>query len=399
VSLFLPFLLNFCNCLIFPSIDLYRDYFNDLENNNFKVFILPTESISGTENMYNRLMIHLLGHEYSENFNPKIFNSIEKFFLWGKSHERLISNKIPDISSKLITIGHPRYDDSCLKKIKSNKKNKINIGLISRFDRINIYDNRSNLDLIYRNRKIPGKELLYFQSNKTNIEDDYHNTVLDLRVFMEIIDRLDKEVYDVELRIHPRENRDNWVKLIKSNNIPLTISNYQEPFAHWLTNMDLVICPPSTSLYDCMLVGANAILIDRVVPSRIEHANEVSDDFDPIFNYFYRPESLDDLMNSISNYMNIFKYEPNKDLDLFRLLEDEVNYPNQGNSLHEVARHISIYYKKNYHYNSLKYLIFINISFVYNMSIQFIRYIFNRKEESATFILNLHNIRKINSLV
>ena len=74
-----PFLLNFCDCLIFPSVDLYRDYFNDSFKIKAKVFILPSESISGTENMYKRLMIHLLGHKFSENINGQLFNNIEKF--------------------------------------------------------------------------------------------------------------------------------------------------------------------------------------------------------------------------------------------------------------------------------------------------------------------------------
>jgi surface carbohydrate biosynthesis protein len=394
-----PFLLNFCDCLIFPSVDLYRDYFNDSFQIKSKVFILPSESISGTENMYKRLMIHLLGHKFSENINRQLFHNIEKFFLWGKSHEKMLINAFPELKSKIITVGHPRYDDNCLKKMRLLKKNKIRIGLISRFDKINIFDSRSNLELIYSNRKIPGKELLYFQSLNTNIEDDYHNSVLDLRVFMEIIDRLDANKYDVVLRIHPRENRNNWIKLIKSNNINISLSNYEEPFSHWLNDIDLVITPPSTCLYDCMLVGTNAILIDRVVKSRINHANETSDDFDPIFNYFTRPESMDQLMISISNYRNIIKSDPKIDGNLFRLLEDELNYPHHNNSLDLVSKSISGYYEKTRYINTVKYFIFLLFSSFFNFSILLIRFLKNRKEESSSFILSINNIKKINSLV
>jgi hypothetical protein len=82
-----------------------------------------------------------------------------------------------------------------------------------------------------------------------------------------------------------------WQKLINLNSIPLIISEYGQPFTHWLSGIDLVLSPPSTTFYDYSILGKSAILTDRICASRLNHASVVSDDFDPIFDHFKRPNS------------------------------------------------------------------------------------------------------------
>ena len=397
-----PWLLNFCTSKIYPSIDIYKSYLNINSSDN-DIFILPTESISGTEFTKERLLLHLLGSkfQYENNNLESNFKPIKKLFLWGKFHFEIILNNYPNLERKLLVVGHPRYDLDCLKKNinSSSTKKKVRLGFVSRFDLLNIYDSRTNIDLIFENRKIPGNEYLYFQNEERDQEDFYHNSVLDLRIFFLILDLLDLDKYEVYLRIHPREKRENWVNLVKTKNIRLKISEFGQPFSHWLNDIDLVLSPPSTSFYDYALLGKNAILIDSVIKTRRNHSSLLSDDFDPIFNYFKRPKSLNELMDILNRYSPDFNFLPKKNNDYLKILENEVNFPDHKNSLNKVADEVSSVIKKNNYLRHLRFFIFYLFIMIYTYLIIIMRLIRQKKEESASFLLTVKNIKKIDNLV
>jgi len=395
-----PWLLSFCNSLIFPSVDVYKSYFFKNIKSNLEIFILPTESISGTRDTEYRLKLHLLGSDFDNNNFQLQFTKINKIFLWGNFHKKIITNQYPDLENKLLVIGHPRYDRDCINTYsKTRLQNKINIGFVSRFDLINIYDSRSNLDLIFNNRKIPGK-IQYFQCDQRDQEDYYHNAVLDLRIIFLLLDSIDLNKFNVHLRVHPRENRSNWQKLINRNSIPLIISEYGQPFTHWLSGIDLVLSPPSTTFYDYSILGKSAILTDRICASRLNHASVVSDDFDPIFDHFKRPNSINETLELINNYKigsNFCKV--NNENELFEILYNEVNYPHQNYSLDKVTQEIVSTSLKGNFYNFFSYILFLNISLLFTYLFFWHRFINRKIDESANFLLTFRNIRKINSLV
>jgi hypothetical protein len=100
----------------------------------------------------------------------------------------------PENNNKFLEIGHPRHDKLCLGRNYDIKNTKIQIGLVARFDLINIFDDRPNLDQIYSG-KTTGKKEEYWHEDGLNIEDRYFTNVQDLRIFFEIIERLSDENY------------------------------------------------------------------------------------------------------------------------------------------------------------------------------------------------------------
>ena len=72
--------------------------------------MLPTESISGTENTEERLYQHLLGQTYSVKNDKSWLDKFHHFFLWGHHHLEVLKKRSPLIAERSIVIGHPRYD-------------------------------------------------------------------------------------------------------------------------------------------------------------------------------------------------------------------------------------------------------------------------------------------------
>ena len=157
---------------VFPSIDLAKNYL-DGPGNRGRVYILPTESISGNGLNQRRLIQHLLGVlPRSEQLTYS--NKIAGFFLWGAAHKRLLQGIKGFENVSLTVCGHPRYDggqkdlEKAVKPIKTSKQHSLRIRFISRFDLLNIFDRRSNLEFIYSARKLPGMPLQYFQEKKSD---------------------------------------------------------------------------------------------------------------------------------------------------------------------------------------------------------------------------------------
>ena len=238
------------------------------------------------------------------------------------------------MAEKFHVIGHPRHDAACLLPQINCKSatNRIKVGFVSRFDLLNQFDDRSNLTMVYNMRKVPGQSLQYFQAEERDVEDVWHNAILDLRNFFLIMDLLDPQLYDITLRIHPRENRFNWFDLKNRQGLPVKIADWRQPFAHWLQTQDVLIAPPSTSLYDCALLGKRVILTDRLNASRQVHTSVLLDDFDPIFDFFERPETMDDLICSLDEQKNFVRGD-----GLAEVLARETGYPNQNCSLDKVV--------------------------------------------------------------
>jgi surface carbohydrate biosynthesis protein len=318
------------DALIFPSIDLANSYLLGVEANNALIFILPTESISGSEDTCNRLKIHLFGSDFVLSHDPSSINKIDKFFLWGEGHYRTMAEASPENIHKFVKIGHPRHDKLCLgRNVVKNIDNRIQVGLVARFDLINIFDDRTNLEQIYSGRTT-GKSDEYWHEDGLNIEDRYYTNVQDLRVFFEIVEKLSAENYKINLRVHPRENYDNWSKLIKNFNLNISLSSRWEPFVQWVKSQEVIIAPPSTSFYDCAVLGKAAISIGKICQNRKGHQFRNSDDFDPIFEYFSQPESIEELLKLVS-----IKGRVRLDMSaqLKDLLQLEVGFPESENSL------------------------------------------------------------------
>jgi len=117
----------------------------------------------------------------------------------------------------------------------------------------------------------------------------------------------------------------------------IDLSPWDEPFAHWLSRQTCLIAPPSTSFYDCAVLGKKVVSTELIVPSRKNHSNEHLDDFDPIFEFVPKPTSLEELLCLINNPSDNF----NLSTGLKNLLYREIAYPDCSKSLDSVANIIN----------------------------------------------------------
>ena len=322
---------------VFPSVDLAKRFLDGPVDPG-KVVILPTESISGNGLNERRLVQHLLG-VMPEAEQEKYMKRISKFLLWGHAHHKLLlGHKLFGSSDKLAVVGHPRHDDTCLGSTKSNITGKLRVGLVSRFDLLNIFDNRSNLESIFAGRKVPGEPLSYFQEESKTEADRWYNAVSDLLIFFEVIDRC-QNMRSIEMlvRPHPRENAFGWSALVSKFSLNVTLTDPVQPFIEWLKDLDVVVSTASTSLYDCVLLGKPALLIDQIDPKRLDHSSVFLDDFDPIFKFIKRPKSTEDLIETLIEMIKTGNAKgivaDTSILELRELLSDEVGFPNQKFSL------------------------------------------------------------------
>ena len=318
---------------IFPTVERLKNAFGEPKNCKGKIFILPNESISGSIKVKRRLELHLTGTISNSKLKNKWLERVNFFFLWGNSHLKVLKNYSRKLSKKSLIVGHPRHDKICYKKNIIKNQN-FSLGMVSRFDTINMFDNRLNFENIY-NGWIDQFEFKYLFDSKANVEHQWFNSVLDFRFFLDIIRLLNKKKIIPEIRPHPRENRNNWLKFIKKFNLNVKISKFDETFVDWLNRQDLIISSASTSLYDCVLLDKNVIVIDKLSKEREKHGNIFLDDFDPIIKNFKRPVSLIELEKIL--YKN---NKAKKSKSLKKLLYIEVNFPNHINSIAKISNYI-----------------------------------------------------------
>lgn len=381
--------------LIFPSVDLA--YLMLGKNTDFQapVVILPTESISGTESTLQRLKMHLMGIDI--NKWESAVNDVTLFFLWGESHLNALTKEFPLHKEKFVLIGHPRHDLKCRKskkpKLSRAEDSKIKVGLITRFDLINVFDDRSNLTIVASGRTT-GNE--YWNDEFKNIEDRFFTSVQDLRIFFELIDLIG-HTHSISLRVYPRENYDNWKELITSLKLPVELCPRYDPFLHWVEDQDFLIAPPSTSFYDCAVAEKSVISIGNLISSRNDHALTNSDDFDPIFQYFPMPKSFKELLELISKS----PLKPNISRGLAGQLAFETGYPFSEKSLETMCDVICKKFPLKARMEPIKIVEIIFFNFLIGLkSIKFlcIKMIRRNYEQSSVFLLTRRVIKYIDSL-
>ena len=292
--------INVFDVVILPSLQHYVSAFPDATNLPDNIFILQTEAVGQATGTLRRMHAKYFGND------PEIcrpwHRCVAGFLLWGPAHVDAFKNDYSEYLPRVRVVGHPRFASAYKKtKVEYSRKKK-RIGFVSRFNLLMPFDSRTPFMTVKFGMK-SGKDIhpKYENSPDRNIEDLFYTEVIDIRVMLEVIMLLDKNKYDICVRPHPRENRMGWIDLARKINVDMTISQWDEPFSHWLEDVDLVVTPPSTSLYDIYYGGKQAIVIDQIVPKRADHILTESDDKNQILDGMCRPKSIEELLNIIDS--------------------------------------------------------------------------------------------------
>ncbi len=327
---------NFYDAIILPSIPHYKFYFPDPKNLPKNIFILPTEAVGQSTGRLRRIQAKYFGIDYKRD--EAWHKSVKAYLLWGKDHKNNIIKLNPEYSSKCYVVGHPRISKytTVQNSIKVNQNRNIKkIGLVCRFGAINPYDNRNNLNLIFKNMRFFNQKVPKFENTPKTLdaEDLSYTELIDLRIFLTLIFSLDAKKFKIFIKPHPRENADNWKKFFKENNIKIEIEHKFTPFSLWLNKVDLIVSPPSTSFYEILRGNKKLICIDKVISKRKNHILKESDDNNQILEYICRPKSISELIYLVKNdkkiklkkgYLNIVKgqtYSINKKDSIENIIE------------------------------------------------------------------------------
>ncbi len=292
---------NAFDAIILSSLSHYVDVFPDPNNLPDNVFILQTEAIGQATKTLRRMYGKYFGDD-AQRCEPW-HRTVAGFLLWGHAHTRPFQEYYPAYLSKVRVVGHPRLSTSCLNsKADSKTRQKPVIGFVSRFNLLSPYDGRTPFESVLSSMRF-GKKVfpLFENSPDRDVEDLFFTEVIDFRKTIEIMSSLDPEKYDFHVRPHPRENRQGWIRLAEKLKLNFKVSQWDEPFSHWLQNVDVVVTPPSTSLYDVFFHGKKAIVTSDLVPTRANHVLTESDDNNQILEGTCRPKTVEEVLGRIDS--------------------------------------------------------------------------------------------------
>jgi hypothetical protein len=310
---------NVFDAIILSSLDHYINVFPDPQRLPNNVFILQTEAIGQATGTLRRMYGKYFGHD-SKQCEPW-HRTVAGFLLWGHAHLNPFHEYFPAYLPKCRVVGHPRLSTVCNTPgsgVDRPAGKKPAIGFVSRFTLLSPHDKRMPFESVISSMKF-GKGVfpLFENSPDKDVEDMFYTEVIDFRIMLQVMMSLDPDRYDIYVRPHPRENREGWMRLAKKLNIRINVSPWDEPFGHWLQGVDMIVTPPSTSLYDIYFHGKKPIVISEVVQSRANHILTESDDRNQILEGTCRPKSVGEILALIES--GDVPY--NKELVELRLLE------------------------------------------------------------------------------
>lgn len=314
---------------VFSGIDHFKNFVPDLTKFSAPVIILPTEGIESSIKSSKHLSTRHLGADPQEHVPWT--DRVSAFCSWGPSLLNMIAAEAPELLPRCHVVGHPRHDRRCQGNSSTlhQPSEKIKVGLISRFPKFNVFDRRGMLQTVHGSRTERYRSL--YLSPGREIEDQIYTEAIDLRVFFDLIQSLDPTIFELSLRVHPREDRTSWNELVKHYNLPVTLAPWDQPFMHWLKQIDHVVGPSSTSFYDCFVAGKSPISIQDISSNRGEHLIEGSEENNPIYDFVSRPKSIEELLEILSVKPET-QFPPISE-EVLELLKQQTNYPDSAKSI------------------------------------------------------------------
>ncbi len=327
--------LKIFDVVILPSIDHYMLCYPNPEKLPENVVVMPTEAVGQATGRLRRINAKYFGT--NETHCAPWHKSIKFYLLWGNSHVNPFKEYYPEYLDKCKVVGHPRLASACTRTGENGQKQKPVVGIISRFSLLNQFDGRSNFASIFIGMRVEGVTHAKFENSPDHdIEDLFYTEVIDFRILLQVMRALDAEKFDISIRAHPRENRVQWERLIRSNNLNATVSCWDDPFSLWLSSVDYIVSPPSTSFYDIFAHNKRPICIDDIIPKRATHVLSESDDNNEILNYVFRPKTVTELVGAIESGVI-----PDHSKGVESILESQAATAIADNSIGNIATQLS----------------------------------------------------------
>lgn len=280
-----------------------------------------------------------------EYVHPDIdYSFIDKILLWNEWTKNWLNNNRRVDHRKLIVVGLPRNQLNINTEDNAHlKKGIINIGILTRFEQLNVFDRR------------PPQELFTDKGGLTDIKlKRFHVDIDAMSIVVKLMNSLSKSGHNVSIRVHPNENTSTYQSFIKNNNLSISVDSTRT-ISEWLTQVDLVIGPFNSALVDSYIAKVPAICIDNMLDHKLEES--YLHILESVYDSCYMPCNYDDLINLIYNnecvfrtsklmddvLLNMYSYSERqcKPIDnVVEIITDEINC-SQNKSIHETLIHLT----------------------------------------------------------
>ena len=397
---------KYFDAVVFPKPHFLR-YFDKNCFNETKVIMLYTENIgiiadSGVDKM---TLKGALDEEFMSGDSSYV-DMVDAFCFWGKLVHDTVVRHHSNLKDKCYVVGHPRHSKQTLKlknhQVNSSKKKEI--GILTRQVFLNDYMERNQLEKLaqyldnssiyeYYNHKT--QDFLISTRRGSSPENDAFSEAVDVKYIFLIINTALKNNHNVSIKTHPREKAETWKVLFDKFEIKVKFVDPLTPLTHWISDLDYLIGPPSSSFYDSMMMGVTPISIHNLDKRRKQFDLPISEENNHLMPHVYSPKSLEELFSFIDSNKRTEHTE-----EIYAVLEAEADYPFCNNSINKISNIICDVLNnredKRIIEQTLGIAIYNIASVIFNI-IFFMRY-FTSVKHSASFIVSRKVGKFINKL-
>ncbi len=297
-----------------------------------KYVMLYTENIGIIANDVFPKMV--LKGALDEEFMSGMTSCVDKvsaFCFWGEQVSETVKKTYRSLADRCYVVGHPRHDARALINENENFV-KETVGIISRYCTLNDYYSRHPIDTIFD--RYVKKDLFEFNNIETGDflqwerrgacpDQDLYLEAIDVKNTVLIINRLNEAGYKVSFKIHPREKVSTWVNVFERHDMNVDVVNSDMPFTKWAKLQRYVIGAPSTSFYDCLMVGVTPINISGLDSQRHQFVSRMYEENNKLMPHINSPSSIDEILLLLESPRQLYDPSP----DILNVLKAEANYP------------------------------------------------------------------------
>ena len=335
------------SCSFFDVVIVPRPHFiTAFRRSTAVVCILYTECIGRAVSHSNPKLTSyvLLDKAYVEGDQDEV-ERVDRFLCWGQSSKDFIAAHYPALNSRFQVVGHPRFDEKCQQNtiVRSKIDTRRCIGLVTRQCLMNDFHGRAPRDLVVQN--ILTSPYVYIDPESGKPVPDQDNELperlymesREIEIYLDLVARLSKEGYKVVVRVHPREDRLFWPSVAKRYGLNISLSPWDEPYAHFLSSVDAVISPASTTTYDATRFGVPVVLTNNIDPFFKKLIHYSAEDNNPFMQSFWSPRSIDVLLSGLEALLlegGLIEVE------IDRLLSYEAHMPKARSSFENIVEEV-----------------------------------------------------------
>ena len=244
------------------------------------------------------------------------FNLFAGFMVWNRwTKDWLLKNRSVD-EDKIHVTGSIRtsiYRHITTKKSDSKKT----IGILGRFETINIFDSRHNFSLLTKHHDQDknmekGKYWRAFKLRRWKYELDLFS------VCMDVIDLAIRKGYKINIRPHPNENVESY-NIIKQYFGESVEIDTNHDYIDWLTNIDVLVGAISTAFSEAYLanipiIGLNKMIDDHYLDGYVEwtdvneesaHCPSTIEGIDSLLSSIVQPKKSKRFLNYLEKYYDL----------------------------------------------------------------------------------------------